>query len=167
MSTSEPTDPKDPPCNYEVGYGKPPVHTRFKPGRSGNPKGRPKGTKNLKTDLLEELSERITIREGDHTRKVSKQRALIKNFVARGLKGDVRLSTLLVSMMMRLLDTGEGVPEAEDALNGDEREILDAFKARIQHEYAQGLPEENSDDDDLASAESDADDSDDPSEFSS
>ena len=40
--------------DYEVGYKKPPIHTRFKPGVSGNPKGRPKGTKNLATDLAEE-----------------------------------------------------------------------------------------------------------------
>ncbi len=42
---------------YDVGYRKPPKHTRFKPGQSGNPRGRPKGTKNLKTDLIEELGE--------------------------------------------------------------------------------------------------------------
>ncbi len=54
--------PKKPAANgsgsdYEVGYGKPPRHTRFQPGRSGNPRGRPKDTKNLKTDLIEELAE--------------------------------------------------------------------------------------------------------------
>ena len=48
--------------DYEVGYRKPPKHTRFKPGQSGNLRGRPKGTKNLKTDLMEELGEKILIR---------------------------------------------------------------------------------------------------------
>lgn len=75
---------------YKVGYGKPPVHSRFKPGRSGNPRGRPDGSKNLKTDLLEELAERIVIREGDRRIRVSKQRALIKTQVARGLNGNDR-----------------------------------------------------------------------------
>ena len=49
---------------YEVGHGKPPKHTQFKPGESGNPKGRPKGTKNLATDLSEELAEMIVVNEG-------------------------------------------------------------------------------------------------------
>ena len=55
-----------------VGYGRPPVHTRFKPGQSGNPKGRRKGQRNLHTVLTEALNQRITIREGDRTRSVTK-----------------------------------------------------------------------------------------------
>jgi hypothetical protein len=60
---------KKPPENgashvYQVGYGKPPKHTQFKLGESGNPQGRSKGTKNLKTDLAEELCEKIVVHEG-------------------------------------------------------------------------------------------------------
>jgi Family of unknown function (DUF5681) len=62
---------------YDVGYRRPPEATRFKPGRSGNPKGRPKGSPNLATDLSAELGEQITVREGGQERRVSKQRALI------------------------------------------------------------------------------------------
>ena len=78
--------------SYEVGYCRPPQHTRFKPGHSGNPKGRPKGTKNLKTDLMEELAERINVSEGGKPKKLSKQRALVKSLTAKAIKGDARAS---------------------------------------------------------------------------
>jgi hypothetical protein len=118
--------------DYEVGYRKPPKHTRFKSGQSGNPRGRPKGTKNLKTDLMEELGEKVVIREGDQSRQVSKQRAVVKSLVTRTLKGDTRAGSLLMSMMMRLLDTGEGAPTVTEPLLDDEREILQAFEVRVQ-----------------------------------
>jgi hypothetical protein len=118
--------------NYEVGYGKPPEHTQFKPGQSGNPRGRPKGTNNLKTDLKEELSEKILVREGEQARRVSKQRAVVKALVARTLKGDARAAGHLLSLMMRLTDTGEGAPEFEEVLNDDELEILRAFEDRLR-----------------------------------
>ena len=76
--------------DYEVGYRKPPKRGQFKKGQSGNANGRPKGTKNLKTDLLEEFSETIVVREGDRKNEISKQRALIKSLMARALNGDDR-----------------------------------------------------------------------------
>jgi hypothetical protein len=125
------TDPESD-GSYEVGYRKPPKRTRFQPGQSGNPRGRPKGTKNLKTDLMDELGEKIVIREGDRSRRVSKQRAVVKTLVARTLKGDARAATLLTSMMMRLLETGEGAPAVAEPLLDDERDILGAFEDRVK-----------------------------------
>ena len=121
-------------ADYEVGYGKPPKRTRFRPGQSGNPRGRPKGTKNLKTDLVEELGEKVVVREGDQARQVSKQRAVVKTLVAHTLRGDARSAGLLMSMMMRLLDTGEGAAETAEALHDDELEILAAFEGRVRRD---------------------------------
>ena len=123
---------KDGSTDYEVGFGKPPKSTQFKPGHSGNPKGRPKGTKNLKTDLAEELSEKIVVHEGGNSKKISKQRAVVKTLITNTLKGDARAASSLLSMMMKLLDTGVGeVAEEAEALHPDEVEILESYKKRI------------------------------------
>jgi hypothetical protein len=56
-----------------VGYKWPPQSSRFKTGRSGNPKGRPKGGRNLKTDLAALMKKRIPVREGGELRVVKRQ----------------------------------------------------------------------------------------------
>ncbi len=130
-------------ADYEVGYKKPPKHARFQPGQSGNPRGRPKGTKNLKTDLMEELREKIVVREGDQSQKVSKQRALLKSVVNRAIQGDARATAIALSTMMRLLDTGEGAPDVEDGLFDDELAILRAYEARARRGRDAPVPREN------------------------
>jgi hypothetical protein len=85
--------------DYDVGYAKPPTHSRFQPGQSGNPKGRAKGTLNLKTDLTQELGERIRVKEGARELSISKQRALLKALVAKALKGDTRAAALLIALV--------------------------------------------------------------------
>lgn len=117
------------PEEEKVGYGRPPVASRFKPGQSGNPKGRPKGTLNLKTDLRNELSEKIQIREGQRSLKVSKQRAMLKALVAEALKGDARAANVVLTLVGKLF---EPAAAAEDipALTTEDQVILDRFLAR-------------------------------------
>jgi len=106
-----------------VGRGKPPLATRFQKGQSGNPKGRPRGTKNLKTDLMEELRETIVVREGDRTVRMSKQRAMIKTVMNKSLKGDPRAIITLIRLMTRFAEPDGGSTEVNEALSVDEREL--------------------------------------------
>lgn len=115
------------PNNYDVGYKKPPAATRFKPGRSGNPKGRPNGTKNFATDLTEELQERITVRDGGKEKKISKQRALIKATVAKALRGETRAAQVLILWLAKT--AGIEAPRLPDVLSPDDDAILSAFLA--------------------------------------
>ncbi|MBS0232297.1 MAG: hypothetical protein JSR99_02290 [Proteobacteria bacterium] len=98
--------------NYTVGYGKPPKNSRFKPGQSGNPKGRPKGAREFSVELAEELKQTISVIEGGRTRKVTKQRAMIKALFSRALKGDSKAVQLIIGQS-KLLNNGTGLPPAE------------------------------------------------------
>jgi len=117
--------------DYVVGYGKPPVHTRFKPGLTGNPQGRPKGSKNLKTDLIEELSEMMKVTEGGQERQISKQRALIKAQVARGIKGDDRAAAKIFDLYLKVFGIEDAADNAEVPLSSEEREVIKTLEARV------------------------------------
>jgi uncharacterized protein DUF5681 len=124
--------------NYLVGYGCPPQHTRFQPGQYGNPSGRPKGTKNLKTDLMEELAERISISEGGKPKKLSKQRALVKSLTAKAIKGDARAIGILLNLMLKVLQGAEEATES-DFVSDDDVAALEIYAARVLSGAAERL----------------------------
>jgi hypothetical protein len=76
--------------DYDVGYRRPPVRTRFKPGQSGNPSGRPKGSQNLSSLIDKILKEEVSLREGAEVRKVSKAEAILRGVIVGAMKGDQR-----------------------------------------------------------------------------
>src|SRR5215469_1502966 len=94
-----PPMPNDPTSGYEVGYGKPPRHTQFKKGQSGNPRGRPPEAKNLSTLLNEALNERVVVTDSGGRRRVSKRAAIIKQLVNRSAKADMRALKILLDML--------------------------------------------------------------------
>lgn len=97
----------------KVGYGCPPVHSQFKPGQSGNPSGRTKGSENLKTLFNKILSEEVSLREGADVKKISKAEAVLRSVVLGALKGDVRN----LAMLLRVAEyTGEFKDEHSDTL---------------------------------------------------
>jgi hypothetical protein len=85
---------KDP---YEVGFGKPPQSTQFKPGESGNPDGRPRGAKNFATAIEQELVTRITVTENGRRRRISKREVIAKHLVNKAASGDLKAIPLLLN----------------------------------------------------------------------
>ena len=82
---------------YEVGYRKPPQRTRYQKGQSGNPKGRPRGSRSSATMLKEILSERVDVRENGRIRTVTKKELILRYAVNKAATGDSRAREFLLN----------------------------------------------------------------------
>ena len=122
--------------DYAVGYGKPPRHTRFEKGRSGNPKGRPSGSKNMSTLFTEALNETVIIAENGGRRKISKRQAIVKQIVNKAAKGDWRCTKLLLELPQ---ETGSPTePESpESAFGAADKKTIEQLKARLRGKIPQ------------------------------
>ena len=110
--------------------GRPPTHSRFKPGQSGNPGGRPKGSVNLGSLLAKALNEKVTVTEGGRRRTISKGEVSIKQLVNKAAGGDLRSMRLVLEM-----DKAHGAGSrhmtasvAADALAGPQHPRIDLSK---------------------------------------
>lgn len=112
---------------YQVGYGKPPLHSQFKPGQSGNPKGRRKGARGFNAELDEELNQMIQVTENGRPRKIRKQTAMIKSLVAKAMKGDAKSVQLVLGNSNQLRDSNALTGEEADAVD---RMILEQYGRR-------------------------------------
>ena len=117
--------------DYEVGYGKPPRHTRFTKGQSGNPRGRPPGAKNLKTLLSEALNEPVIVTENGGHRKITKRQAIIKQLVNQSATADWRAVKILLDMLRDIESrTESAAPEASSFSVADEK-VIEQLKMRF------------------------------------
>ena len=85
--------------DYEVGYGKPPKDTQFKPGQSGNPNGRPKGARNLKTEIREVMQSTVTVTQDGKRKKISTRKAVVLRLTEKALSGNVQATRVLIDLM--------------------------------------------------------------------
>ena len=85
----------------DVGYGKPPRASRFKPGKSGNSRGRPPGARGLGAELKAELGERMPVTINNRIKRLSKRQIILKTLVAKALKGDIRAAEKLLELVIR------------------------------------------------------------------
>lgn len=121
------TKSKDPE-NYDVGYGKPPKHTRFVPGVSGNPKGKPRKNKSFEEEVQAILGARVSVTIGGKKTYVSKRQLLLEQII----NGAINKNTTMMRLAIPLLKLSAEIPEFE-ALPEDKK-ALDSLLALISED---------------------------------
>jgi len=112
---------------YQVGYGKPPAESRFKPGRSGNPKGRPKGGKAFGTIIRDILSEKVDVRTARGSRKMPAFEAMLRTKLNHALKGDAKATEQIMKVArdVGLVRESDADPASDpNTLSVEDEEIL-------------------------------------------
>jgi hypothetical protein len=122
----------------QVGYGNPPEATRFHKGRSGNPKGRPKGSLNVATILAKTLREKVVIIENGRRKTVTKLEAAIKQLVNKAASGEPGALRQMV-VLAREAEVKQGTLETENLDIGDlDQEVISEIVKRFQQGEEQG-----------------------------
>jgi hypothetical protein len=126
------------PRGYDVGYGKPPRHTRFQPGRSGNPRGRPKSAKGLNTIVRETLTQKVAVRTASGERKISRIEAVLQKTVEQAMKGNPRALAELIKLYGNAVPdekpTGAAANETPEDLSAADLAILAALRSELAGE---------------------------------
>jgi hypothetical protein len=125
--------PRDTAKDYVVGYGKPPVHTRFQKGRSGNPKGRPRGRKNMSTLLSAALDAWIIVVENGRRKKIRKREAIVTQLVNKSASADLKATQIVLAMLHEVESQADGSGDLVDFTDAD-HEIIQRIQARLRNE---------------------------------
>lgn len=118
----------DQPDDKKVGYGRPPKHSQFQPGETGNPKGRPKGSRNLRTDVKRALKKPVSFIENGKRKTTSTQEAAILKLRETALNGNPRALDKLVDLAARFNDDPPP-PAADEPLSAEDEAIIAEYLA--------------------------------------
>ena len=116
----------------KVGRGNPPKHTQFRKGTTGNPKGRPKGSKNLSTYLMEAARDQVSATVGGKTRKISKIQATAMQLATKAAGGDQAAIGKFLDWMDEIETRAAAVKPSQFPLSAPDIEVLRAAYERIK-----------------------------------
>lgn len=117
---------------FVVGYKKPPRHSRFQPGKSGNPRGKQKGVRNFSTDVKRTLEVPVRLNDQGRTRRVSTQEAALLRLREKALKGDPRSIAQLLELAKIFNSATVVKSDGDKALLVEDQAILDAYAEEVR-----------------------------------
>jgi hypothetical protein len=89
-------------ASKEIGYGKPPRSGQFQKGRSGNPKGRAKGTRNFTTVVGEVMREKVVVTKHGKRRSITAMEAVLQRLMMNALQGDAKATSMVVNLALQM-----------------------------------------------------------------
>jgi Family of unknown function (DUF5681) len=123
---------------YKVGPGRPPLHTRFKKGQSGNSGGR--SAKTLPALLADALNETIVVTIDRRRRKITKREAIVTQMVDKSASADLRATKMLIDMMKDIEHkAGAAMPPEPRRLDAADKEVVQLFVARLRRQILQEI----------------------------
>jgi len=108
------------PANYVVGYRRPPKATQFTAGKSGNPKGRPKGSRSVGAVLQDIIQQKVSVTESGKTRRIVALEVIIRRLANDAMRSDPRAIKLLLSLVDRYGESPETKIKLGEILAEDE-----------------------------------------------
>jgi uncharacterized protein DUF5681 len=117
------------PSDYVVGYGRPPKDTQFASGKSGNPKGRPRGSRTVGAVLNDVFRQRVEVTENGKTRRVTALEAMACRLRNDALRGDPKAIKLSVELMSRHSESNEVMVQFDELRGSGDSGAL-SFQAR-------------------------------------
>jgi hypothetical protein len=116
---------------YQVGFRKPPLHTRFKKGRSGNPKGRPIGQKKMSSLITRALNRSVTVTEMGRRKKITKREAIVMQLVNKSASADLAAMRMLLGLLPDNPTENQGSIVAEVNLEEADRLVMERLRRRL------------------------------------
>lgn len=113
--------------DYKVGYKRPPKEHQFKKGISGNPKGRPNNNATFVENVLDEMQEKIMVKESGKQKKITKKQALAKKLVAEALNGKNSAIKLLLPILASETNLTK---EVDEELSANDAQIIEDYITR-------------------------------------
>ena len=125
--------PDDEEPGYKVGYKKPPLHTRFRKGQSGNPRGRPRGSKNFSTLLSDALNEPVVITEDGRRRKISKRELGVRQLANKFAMAEAQATKMLLGLMLeREQFAAAAVPAERPSFGAADKQVIANLLKRLR-----------------------------------